>query len=47
MDLETKSEEPAVGHSSVPLWIKIMWIIGVAWIIGYIVLGLKSNPTNW
>jgi hypothetical protein len=31
----------------VPLWIKLMWIGGISWILGYIVLGLSNTPTSW
>lgn len=40
-------DQPKVAHGKVPLWIKIMWIAGILWIIGYVVLGLQSTPSNW
>lgn len=31
----------------VPLWIVLMWIAGIIWVIGYIILGLQATPTTW
>jgi len=38
---------PQVDHKPIPLWIKVMWILGVAWIILYIFQGLKHTPSTW
>ncbi len=45
--LENKNETPEVGHKRVPLWIKIMWGLGLLWIAIYIYCGLRSNPMTW
>ncbi len=41
------NENPKIGESGVPLWIKIMWTFAVAWILVYIFLALQSSPTSW
>jgi hypothetical protein len=41
------SEKPTTGHGRIPLWIKVMWVFGVSWILGYILLGLRNGPTSW
>jgi hypothetical protein len=40
-------EQPTSGHKKTPMWIKIMWICGICWVLGYIILGLSSDPTHW
>ncbi len=40
-------ENPKVAHGKVPLWIKIMWVLGITWVLTYIFLGLQSTPTTW
>ncbi len=37
---------PKVGHAGVPRWIKVMWVLGVAWVLGYIGLGLSRGPEH-
>jgi len=44
---EENSEIPQVGNLGVPLWVIVMWVLGVLWVIGYIVLGLRSTPEAW
>lgn len=39
--------EPSAGHSKIPLWIKVMWVFGIAWVIGYVFFGLQHTPTTW
>ncbi|CAG0998344.1 hypothetical protein PLCT2_02905 [Planctomycetaceae bacterium] len=48
-DAPTQEEnyEPQVGNLGVPLWVIIMWVLGILWVIGYIVLGLRSTPEAW
>lgn len=33
---------PKIDDQPVPLWIKVMWVIAIAWVCTYIVTGLKS-----
>lgn len=40
-------ETPQVGNLGVPLWVIVMWVIGVLWVIGYIIMGLRSTPEAW
>lgn len=47
MEHEKNLERPQIGSAKVPLWIKIMWAFGIAWIIGYALLGLQFTPKNW
>lgn len=46
---ESTSEAPVpqVAHGAVPLWIKVMWALGIFWILFYIFLGLRSTPLSW
>jgi len=41
------AEKPTVADAKVPLWIKIMWAVGLLWVAGYVVLGLQSTPASW
>jgi hypothetical protein len=45
--MNNQPERPTVADGKVPWWIKIMWIAGIAWILGYIALGLQSTPATW
>lgn len=44
---EESYEAPQVGNHGIPLWVIVMWVIGVLWVIGYIVLGLRATPETW
>jgi hypothetical protein len=41
------SEIPNVGHQGIPTWIKIMWALGILWIIIYVIKGLNAGPATW
>jgi hypothetical protein len=43
----SENQEPKIGESGIPLWIKMMWVCGVAWVVTYIFLGLRSVPMKW
>lgn len=38
---------PEVGHLSIPLWVKMMWLGGMAWVLWYIIFGMQSQPDTW
>lgn len=39
---------PETGHQRIPLWIKLMWLGGMAWVLWYIISGLIHNdPATW
>ncbi len=40
-------KNPEVDHKPIPLWIKVMWVLGITWVVGYIFLGLQHTPLNW
>jgi hypothetical protein len=44
---QTNPDKPTIENQKVPAWIKVMWFLGVSWIIGYIFAGLKSTMTTW
>ena len=44
---KSSSEKPKVADGKIPLWIKVMWVIGVGWIIVYVYLGLQQTPALW
>lgn len=41
------SERPQVAEGKVPLWIKVMWALGISWVLIYAYQGLHSTPINW
>lgn len=48
MNEELRSEEiPKIENKKIPLWIIIMWVLGVSWIVGYVFLGVQSSPKLW
>ncbi|MBI2890630.1 MAG: hypothetical protein HYY13_07580 [Nitrospirae bacterium] len=47
MTAHESDEKPRMAESGVPLWVKVMWVIGAAWVVGYVVLGLRSTPETW
>jgi hypothetical protein len=40
-------EKPKVADGKIPLWVKVMWALGVTWILVYIFLGLRHTITTW
>jgi hypothetical protein len=44
---QSNPDKPTMENHKVPLWIKVMWIAGITWIVGYIFTGLKSTMTSW
>lgn len=38
---------PETGELKIPLWVKLMWLGGMAWVIWYIVSGMQSTPDKW
>jgi hypothetical protein len=48
MNTEFDNQEiPKIENKKVPLWIIVMWVLGISWIVGYIFLGLQSSPQLW
>ena len=45
--MSDQDENPKFGNHGVPGWIKVMWFLGVLWIIVYIISGLSNSPTTW
>jgi len=41
------SERPEIAAGKVPLWIKVMWAIGIVWVCTYIYLGLTHTAAEW
>ena len=46
MNQQNDNETPKIENQRVPLWIKVMWVLGVVWMIAYIVIGLQQNTIN-
>ncbi len=42
-----QNENPQIGESGVPLWIKIMWVFAVCFVATYMFMALRSGPTSW
>lgn len=38
---------PETGELKIPLWVKLMWLGGMAWVVWYIVFGMQSAPDKW
>ncbi len=45
-DDAAEGASPRMGNRPVPLWIKFMWVLGIAWVLAYIYLGLRSTPVS-
>lgn len=46
-DDKVSDEVPVSDHKPVPTWIKVMWLFAVAWMLAYVIMGLKTTPTGW
>lgn len=46
-DQRIETQIPETGDLRIPLWVKLMWLGGVAWVLWYIIFGLQSNPDQW
>lgn len=40
-------EKPSVAEQKIPLWIKVMWFLGITWVLSYVYLGLQHSPVQW
>ncbi len=38
---------PQIADGKIPLWIIVMWILGITWIVVYIYQGLQQPPQLW
>jgi hypothetical protein len=47
MNQEINEEIPKIETKKTPLWIIVMWVFGVSWVVGYIILGMQSSPKIW
>lgn len=45
--MKSDTEKPEVASGKVPLWIKIMWALGLTWVLVYIYQGLQHSPIDW
>ncbi|MDC1141573.1 hypothetical protein OAU50_00655 [Planctomycetota bacterium] len=42
-----ETDIPEIENLGIPLWVKLMWLVGIAWMIWYVVSGLSSEPATW
>lgn len=42
-----ESETPSMEEKGIPWWIKIMWAVGILWMLAYVAMGWLGTPETW